>query len=201
MSCAAIVGNTAQNAHQLSTTVTWRGPNNQALTNSTTGVTVFTETVTSPGGDVIIGSVIQVCGFTQALAGMYSCEVSNANGQDIKMWNNTLPRDPVAPTVVASPTTQTVSEGNSVLMACAGYGYPSPKVTWYRNGQPLDPNLSGRVTITTRIAYYSGAPVSESTMKICGAAEEDHGSYYCSFSSAFGNTVNSNTWQVNVNPG
>lgn len=201
MTCAAHVGNTAQNVDQLATTVTWMGPGSEALTNSTSGVTVYTDTTTSQQGHVVIRSIIQICGFTQALQGLYSCQVSNANGQDIKMWNNTLPRNPVAPTVVASPTTRTVNEGNSVLMVCAGYGYPSPIVTWYRNGQPLDPNSPGRVMITNRIANYNGALVAESNMKICGAGEEDHGSYYCSFSSAFGNAVNSNTWQVNVSPG
>ena len=201
MTCAAHIGNTAQNVGQLSTTVTWMGPGSEALTNSTTGVTVYTDTTTSQTGQVVVRSIIQICGFTQALQGLYSCQVSNANGQDIKMWNNTLPRNPTAPTVVASPTTRSVSEGNSVFMVCAGYGYPTPVVTWYRNNQPLDPNVAGRVTITNRIANYNGALVAESTMKICGAGEEDHGSYYCSFSSAFGNPVNSNTWQVNVNPG
>ena len=198
MTCAAHIGNTAQNVNQLTTTVTWMGPGSEALTNSTTGVTVFTDTTTSQQGHIVIRSIIQVCGFTQTMQGLYSCQVSNTNGQDIKMWNVTLPRDPVAPTVVASPTTRSVSEGNSVLMVCAGYGYPVPSITWYRNGQPVVP---GRVTITNRIANYNGALVAESTMKICGAGEEDHGSYYCSFNSGFGNAVSSNTWQVNVNPG
>ena len=201
MSCAAHVGNTAQNADQLGTTLTWRGPNNAQLTNSTDDVTVYTGTMISPGGHVIIRSVIEICGFVPSLEGTYSCTVSNANGQDVRMWNNTIPRQPIAPTVVASPTTQTISEGNSVIMACSGYGYPYPRITWYRNSQPLDPNSAGRVTITTNIAYYYGAPVTESILKICGAAEEDHGSYYCSFSSAFGSTVNSDPWQVNVSPG
>ena len=201
MACAAHIGNTAQNVGQLSTTVTWMGPGSEALTNSTTGVTVYTETTTSQAGHVVVRSIIQICGFTQALQGIYSCQVSNTNGQDIKMWNVTLPRDPITSSVVASPTTQTVSEGNSVLMACAGYGYPTPTITWYRNGQPVDPNLTTRVTITSRIANYNGALVAESTMKICGAGEEDQGSYYCSFNNAFGSAVNSNTWQVNIRPG
>ena len=202
MSCAAHVGNTAQNADQLATTLTWRGPDAQPLTNATTGVTVYTDTMTSSQGHVIIKSVIQICGFVQALQGNYSCTVSNANGQDSRSWANTLPRQPIAPTVVVSPSTRTVGEGNSVIMACSGYGYPYPRITWYRNGQPLDPNsMAGRIAITTRIANYLGAPITESVMKICGAGEEDHGSYYCSFASSFGNPVNTNTWQVNVSPG
>ena len=201
MTCAGHVGNTAQNANQLGTTLTWWGPDGQALTNSTGDVTVYTDTQTTQAGHVIIRSIIQICGFAPELEGTYSCVVSNSNGADMRSWNNTLPSDPIAPTVLVSPSTQTVSEGNSVLMTCAGYGSPSPTITWYQNGQPLDPYLAGRVTITTRYTYYLGAPVTESIMKICGAAEEDHGSYYCSFRSAFGNAVSSNTWQVNVSPG
>ena len=201
MTCAAHIGNTAQNAQLLSTTLTWRGPDDIPLTNSTEDVTVYTDTTTTQQGYVIIRSIIQICGFTPDLEGIYSCEVSNNNGQDIRTWNNTLPMQPIAPVVVAAPTTQTVREGNSVIMTCAGFGYPYPTITWYQDSQPLDPNLAGRVSITTRLTNYNGALVRESVMKICGAGEEDQGSYYCSFSSAFGNTVNSNTWQVNVSPG
>ena len=201
MSCAAHLGNMAQNVHQLDNILTWTGPNDQPLTNSTTGVMVYTDTMTTSQGHVIIRSIIQVCGFMDALQGNYSCTVSNVNGQDSRTWTNSLPRQPQAPSVLVSPTTQTISEGNSVIMGCSGFGYPYPRITWYRNNQPLDPNLAGRVTLTTRIANYQGAPVTESIMKICGASEEDHGSYYCSFSSSFGNAVNTNTWQVNVNPG
>ena len=201
MSCAAHYGNTAQNAQQLDNMLIWTGPNGQQLTNGTTGVMVYTDTMTTSQGHVIVKSVIQICGFMDSLQGNYSCTASNVNGQDSRTWTNRLPRQPVAPSVVTSPTTQTVSEGSSVFMSCSGYGYPYPRITWYRNNQPLDSNLAGRVTITTRVANYMGAPVTESIMKICGAGEEDHGSYYCSFSSSFGNAVNTNTWQVNVNSG
>ena len=201
MTCAAHVGMTSQNAHLLSTAITWRGPDGTALTNSTQDVTVYTDTITTPQGHVIVRSIIQICGFTPDMEGIYSCEASNANGLDIRMWNNSLPMQPVAPVVVASPSTQTVREGRSVIMTCVGWGYPYPIITWYRNNQPLDPNLAGRVSITTRLVNYNGALLRESVMKICGAGEEDQGSYYCSFSSAFGNSINSDTWQVNVSPG
>ena len=86
-------------------------------------------------------------------------------------------------------------------MTCAGYGYPYPIITWYRNGQPLDVNLAGRVSITTNIVNYFGAPVSESVMKICGAAEEDHGVYFCTATSTYGTAAISSSWAINVQPG
>ena len=201
MSCIAYVGNTAQNVDQLSTTLTWWGPNSQQLTNSTTDVTVYTESTTTQSGQVFIKSILQICSFEPANEGTYSCQVSNSNGQDSRMWNSTLPTQPLAPSLVAVPSNQSISEGNSVIMTCAGYGYPYPTITWYRNGQPLGSNLAGRVSITSNIVNYNGALVSESIMKICGAAEEDHGVYFCSASSIFGNAAVSSTWTVNVQPG
>lgn len=201
MSCIAFVGNMAQGVDQLSTTLTWLGPNSQPLTNSTTDVTTYTESTTTQGGQVFIKSILQICGFEPANEGNYSCQVSNSNGQDSRMWTNTLPFQPIAPSLVAVPSNQSISEGNSVIMTCAGYGYPYPTITWYQNGQPLDSNLAGRVSITTNIVNYNGALVSESVMKICGAAEEDHGDYFCSVSSLFGDAAVSSFWSINVQPG
>ena len=202
MSCVAHVGNTAQGVDQLGTALTWWGPNSQQLTNSTADVTVYMETTVTQAGLVFVKSIIQICGFTLPKAGMYSCRASNANGQDTRNWTNTIPRQPVAPVVVARPADLTVSEGNSVIMTCAGYGYPYPRITWYQNGLPLDPNSAPTgATITMRVRSYSGALVSESIMKICGAAEENHGVYSCRASSAFGNAAVSDTWTVTVSPG
>lgn len=180
MTCTAYLGTVGQRADSLSSTLSWYGPNSQQIANSTDGsVSVYAEMVTQ-NGQVFIKSYLKLCNFSQANVGGYSCRVNNPNGQDDKSWNIDFPFPVVAPQMVAVPSAQTVTEGNTVYMTCAVYGYPFPDVTWYKNNAVLGPSsTNSTLSISTDIVNYNGAQLVQSTLKICLVGIEDIGSYSC----------------------
>ena len=180
LTCTAYLGTMAQGANQITTALSWIGPNSQQINNRTDGtVSVYTGMDTQ-SGQVFIKSYLKICNFSQVNSGQYSCRVSNANGQDNKTFAVSLPYPVAVPRLLAVPSTQTVREGNTVYMTCAVYGYPFPDVTWYRNGQVLTPTVSnGLLTINTYNTNYNGAQVTQSDLKICLIDVADSGDYSC----------------------
>lgn len=200
MTCTAYVGTQAQGADRLATTLSWTGPGGQALTNRSDGtISVYAERVVQ-GGIVFMKSYLKICNFTQSNGGQYMCRVSNTNGMDTKSFTASLPYAVTLPQLVAVPSTQTVSESNSVYMTCAAYGYPFPDVTWYKNGQPI---TSGNdlFTITTNIVNYNGAQVVQSDLRICLTTVQDSGMYSCSFTTRDFGSVSSQAVTLTVLPG
>ena len=201
MSCTAYLGTVGQRANQLSSTLSWLGPNSQQLVNtSDSTISVYAEMVTQ-SGQVFMKSYLKICNFTGENSGQYSCAVSNANGRDNRTWVASLPYPVTAPQLVAIPSNQTVRENNAVYMSCAFYGYPFPEITWYRNGQVIDPaTTTSTLTVTTRIANYNGAQVVQSDFKICFVGVEDSGIYTCRATTRDLGMVSSPNVALNVLP-
>lgn len=200
MTCTAYIGTQAQGADRLTSTLSWIGPGGQALTNRSDGtVSVYAERVVL-NGQVLMASYLKICNFTQSNGGQYMCRISNANGMDSKTWTASLPYAVARPQLVAVPSTQTVSESNTVYMTCAAYGYPFPEVTWYKDGQPI---VSGDdlFTISTNVVNYNGAQVVQSDLRICLTTVQDSGGYSCSFTTRDFGTVSSTPVTLTVLPG
>ncbi|KAL0979469.1 hypothetical protein UPYG_G00185480 [Umbra pygmaea] len=70
-------------------------------------------------------------------AGHYYCTVSNQAGSDHRGMEL---RVFVGPSISPGPFNVTVTTGVRAVLSCETTGIPVPKVTWKRNGSPLDPN-------------------------------------------------------------
>ena len=201
MTCVAYIGTTNQGADQLTSTLSWLGPESLQLVNASDGsVSVYAER-DSQNGQVFIKSYLKICNFTQSNAGQYSCQVSNTNGRDNKTWDISLPSAVRVPELIAVPSNQTAREGNTIYMTCAAYGYPYPDLTWYKNGQVIGPDTNGLATINTNIVNYNGALVVQSDLRICLLTVEDAGTYSCSASTRDFGVIRSQNFALNVLPG
>jgi neogenin len=77
--------------------------------------------------------------------GTYQCNVSYENfsrsssktNLNIKSSSGN-PENFAPPNFAIVPSTQTVREGERVILDCASNGNPKPKVTWLRNGVEID---------------------------------------------------------------
>ena len=163
MMCTAYIGTTIQGADQLTSTLSWVGPDGQQVVNATDGtVSVYYAEDATQSRQVFIKSYLKICNFSQSNTGQYSCRVSNTNGQDSQTWTASLPYPVALPQLIAQPSTQMATEGNTVYMTCAAYGYPFPKVTWYKDGQVIGLEYNGRLSVSTNIVNYNGALVVQS---------------------------------------
>lgn len=77
--------------------------------------------------------------------GTYSCNVSYDSFSRSSSKTNLNIKSPsgnpenfAPPTFAIKPATQTVKEGERVILDCASNGNPKPKVTWLRNGVEID---------------------------------------------------------------
>ena len=205
MSCIAYIGRMNRSVDQLQTTFSWWDRNNNQLSNSSDGsVSVFTDSFRQ-NGLVFMRSILKICNFSQSDTGQHSCRAMNSNGQGSANWNLTFLRSPLPPIFLVTPSASpvTAANGRTVYMECAAYGFPFPQITWTFNGQVINPNSTFyRVDIDTGVVNYLGAQVSQSILKICGAGEEDMGSYVCTAStSVFGNPISSSPVILGITPG
>ena len=75
----------------------------------------------------------------------------------------------------------TLSEGETTILACVGYGQLGVQVEWTRNGQP--------VTNTSLISAYQidivqhGLTFSQAFLQLCNVEMSDSGNYTCTVSS------------------
>nr|XP_021529801.1 hemicentin-2 [Aotus nancymaae] len=95
--------------------------------------------------------------------GRYQCVVSNANGVTrASVW--LLVRE--APQVSIHTSSQHFSQGVEVKVSCSASGYPTPHISWSREGQALQED--SRIHVDT-----------QGTLIIQGVAAEDAGNYSC----------------------
>lgn len=205
MSCVAYIGRMNRSVDQLTTTFTWWDNSNRQLINSSDGsVSIYTDS-SLQNGLVFMRSVLKLCNFTMTDTGQHTCTAMNSNGQGSASWNLTFLRPPMPPQflVTPGPSAFTTTAGRTVYMDCAAYGFPFPQVTWSRNGQVIYPNNTKyRITYGPDIVNYGGALVSQSLLKICGAGEEDIGTYACTATvDALTSTITTPSVTLNVNPG
>ena len=93
--------------------------------------------------------------------------------------------NPIAAEVVIAPTPAEVDAGNTVVLACVGYGSPDPDITWSRNGNVL--SNDSRVTIYEEVVTESGVTFVQSILEICSATLSDSGQYSCLATNLHGN--------------
>lgn len=77
--------------------------------------------------------------------GTYQCNVSYENFSRVSSKTNLNIRSPsgnpanfAPPIFVIVPSTQTVREGDQVILECGANGNPRPKILWLRNGIDID---------------------------------------------------------------
>ncbi|XP_017261062.1 mucosa-associated lymphoid tissue lymphoma translocation protein 1 [Kryptolebias marmoratus] len=61
------------------------------------------------------------------------------------------------PHIVINPKPQTVRQGGKLTLCCAAFGVPAPRYQWYRNGQPLQNNMSDTLQINDVTAEHEGS--------------------------------------------
>ena len=127
MSCAAYIGTHEQDTDTLTTTFTWWGPNNQLLTDS--DEVQFFNDASLQGGRIFVRSILKMCHFRENNVGQYICRVDNENGNENHTWTMTFSQTPLSPQLAAVSSYDDITNGNSVYMACAVYGYPLPQIT------------------------------------------------------------------------
>ncbi|GAA55160.1 hemicentin-1 [Clonorchis sinensis] len=115
-------------------------------------------------------------------AGKYRCVVSNEYGQAKRQWTVQV----MSPPTIRFSTPegeQSVSLGSALALFCVASGHPPPKITWTRDGKPID------------LSRYS---ISEDQvhLRLPEVAEHDSGRYACLVSSEYGQT--SKTFDVKV---
>uniref|UniRef100_A0A2K5KA06 Hemicentin-2 n=1 Tax=Colobus angolensis palliatus TaxID=336983 RepID=A0A2K5KA06_COLAP len=106
---------------------------------------------------------LEVSGIIPTDGGRYQCMASNANGVTrASVW--LLVRE--APQVSIHTSSQHFSQGVEVKVSCSASGYPTPHISWSREGQTLQED--SRVHVD-----------AQGTLIIQGVAPEDAGNYSC----------------------
>ena len=75
--------------------------------------------------------------------------------------------------------------GSTVLLACVGFGDPSPSVTWNTEDDCL--GNSSRITAYEELVTENGINFVQSTLEICSVEEADEREYSCNARNALGN--------------
>lgn len=76
------------------------------------------------------------------------------------------------PFIRYGPKAQDVSKGDTIRLQCYVYGQPTPKVTWYKDGIPLDDNeAEGRTVEVDKTLVIQKARRN--------SKHDDSGVYYC----------------------
>lgn len=108
--------------------------------------------------------------------GTYQCNVSYENYSRASSKTNLNVKSPsgnpvafAAPNFVIRPVTQTVKEGEQVILECAANGNPKPKIIWLRNGIDIDFNdLDSRFRM-----------IGTGSLQIASVEDNDSGDYQC----------------------
>uniref|UniRef100_A0A087YHW1 Cell adhesion molecule-related/down-regulated by oncogenes n=1 Tax=Poecilia formosa TaxID=48698 RepID=A0A087YHW1_POEFO len=100
-------------------------------------------------------------------AGRYYCTVSNPAGSDHRAMDL---RVFVGPSISPGPFNVTVTTGTRAVLSCETTGIPPPKISWKRNGSPLD------------IHQQPGAYrlLSSGSLVLLSPSDEDEGYFECS---------------------
>ncbi|XP_024909219.1 hemicentin-1 [Cynoglossus semilaevis] len=99
-------------------------------------------------------------------AGRYYCTVSNQAGSDHRGLDL---RVFVSPSISPGPFNVTVTAGGRAVLSCETTGIPSPKVSWKRNGSPLDTSRQFEVY---RV-------LSSGSLVLLAPSNEDEGYFEC----------------------
>ncbi|XP_067377843.1 hemicentin-1 isoform X1 [Channa argus] len=108
---------------------------------------------------VLLEGSLRVHGVQLSDAGRYYCTVSNQAGSDHRGMDL---RVFVGPSISPGPFNVTVTTGIRAVLSCETTGIPPPKVSWKRNGTPLDVSqLPGAYKLLSSGSLLLLAPSSE----------------------------------------
>lgn len=93
---------------------------------------------------------------------------------------------PVLDLETVTPSNLSVVIGNTLFISCPMSGIPPPKITWYKNGEVVSPDLDPNIRI-----YAEGR-----RLELTSARVTDLGLYRCEGVNAAGN--NHNEYEVEV---
>ncbi|XP_071783895.2 hemicentin-1 [Centroberyx gerrardi] len=109
---------------------------------------------------------LRIHGVQLSDAGRYYCTVSNQAGSDHRGMDL---RVFVGPSISPGPFNVTVTTGVRAVLSCETTGIPAPKVSWKRNGTPLDINQQPG---TYRL-------LSSGSLVLSSPSNEDEGYFEC----------------------
>lgn len=79
--------------------------------------------------------------------------------------------------LVAISNHTSLTEGETALLACVGFGLPSAQVTWLYQGQLLE--NSSLVSVFEEDVVQDGRVFRQSILQLCSVEMSDSGSYVC----------------------
>nr|XP_047909504.1 hemicentin-2 [Anser cygnoides] len=138
-----------------------------------------------PGLKVLPSGQLHLLRASVADAGSYLCMARNPSGTAMGRTRLIVQ---VPPTIVASPVELAVLEGQDALLPCAARGIPEPRVSWSREGAPVQ-DRGGTVTIL---------PSGELLLR--HVQEGDAGSYSCAAVNSAGKAIHRLSLRVHTLP-
>ncbi|XP_053546192.1 basement membrane-specific heparan sulfate proteoglycan core protein isoform X4 [Bombina bombina] len=125
----------------------------------------------------VLGSRLRIVQASTADSGEYICRVTTGEVTrqasimvTITQTLGQIPSHGITPTIRIESPSDSLAEGQTVVLNCVVEGQTQQEVTWYRPGRPLSPNHQ----------------VSGSHLRIVQASPRDSGEYICRVSSSSG---------------
>ncbi|XP_059001185.1 hemicentin-1 isoform X2 [Mustela lutreola] len=117
------------------------------------------------------GQVIRIVRAQVSDVAMYTCVASNRAGVDNKHYSL---RVLVPPNLDNAMGTEeiTIVKGSSTSMTCFTDGTPTPRMSWLRDGQPLNPNTRLKISTQGMVLQLDKAETEDSGKYICIASNE-----------------------------
>ncbi|XP_044123231.1 hemicentin-1 isoform X1 [Neovison vison] len=117
------------------------------------------------------GQVIRIVRAQVSDVAMYTCVASNRAGVDNKHYSL---RVLVPPNLDNAMGTEeiTIVKGSSTSMTCFTDGTPTPRMSWLRDGQPLNPNNRLKISTQGMVLQLDKAETEDSGRYICIASNE-----------------------------
>ncbi|XP_064487233.1 peroxidasin homolog [Ornithodoros turicata] len=128
--------------------------------------------------------------------GTYNCQARNAAGEvssktaELRYIAHEGDESTKArkPRIIRPPSDISVMAGRSITLHCEADGYPTPEVTWSRDGLPMLQNARHHISRTAGMLIISATDLS------------DAGSYKCIASSSMGEDTATSVVQIEVPP-
>ncbi|XP_035222665.1 hemicentin-1-like isoform X3 [Stegodyphus dumicola] len=122
------------------------------------------------------GQKLQILRARESDDGQYSCEISNAEGNDSRSFVLNVLVPPRVKNIIQEDSRTHVVEGNSTDIQCYVHGNPLPIVSWMKDGKVL---ISGKAE---RLQFLE----NNQLLHIANVQTEDGGRYTCIASSPLG---------------
>lgn len=97
--------------------------------------------------------------------GTYTCQAVNRYGS---IQTSVYVKVLVAPVVLLPVGNMTASVGDTAILPCVVYSFPSPTITWFKNSAEIA--MAGRITMSNSSLYIASVRVEDSGTYSCHAA-------------------------------